>query len=142
MANNPTITEWGLYFQKGDGLDNRSIVMKAFANFCNGADDKLSIPGYCQLGGKVSGHTKFQDGDEILSSYVQSIEKIPNSNTTEDAIGFTMCATTQSGSKYYFCSTDHNKYMRQMLSDLTRRGKLYPRQHHYWGRGPKSDDLL
>lgn len=131
MMHNPMIKEWELYFYKANGYENRYTVVKAFADFWGDSRaDKLKIPGKCKLGGKVFGRAGFNDGDEIFTSDVKSVERIEHG----DHNGFPhdlMCANTISGSKYYFYSDNHNAYMFLMLGDLIRTGELSQRPYFY-----------
>ena len=135
----PMIKEWGLYFYKADGDDNRTTVAKAFADFWKDSRvDALEIPGKCMLGGKVFGCEGFDDGDEIFTSYVKSVERIERGNhngTPRDL----MCATTMSGSKYYFYSDGYSSYMFLMLGDLIHTGKL---SQHYLKREFQNSEFI
>ena len=130
MTHNPMIKEWELYFDKANGYENRDAVVKAFAGFWEDSRaDKLEIPGKCMLGGKVFGREGFNDGDEIFTSDIKSVERIEHGDHNGVPHDL-MCATTISGSKYYFYSDDYNAYMFLMLGDLIHTGELS--QHRYF----------
>lgn len=127
----PIISGWELYFNEAHGYDNRSTVARAFTNFWQrNYAEKLEIPGKCMLGGKVYGHEKFNDGEEIMTSNVESVERVERSKQNGVSHDL-MCATTKSGSKYYFYSDNYNVYMFQILGDLIHKGKLSRKPHHY-----------
>ena len=132
MAYNPMIKEWELYFEKVNGYDNRTAIAKAFAKFWEDpAADKLKIPGKCMLGGKVFGHKKFNDGDEIFTSDIKSAEKIKSCN--HDGVRqLLICVTTVSGGRYYFYSRDYNPYMFLMLGDLEGEGGRLDVHRYYY----------
>lgn len=142
MAYNPMIKEWELYFEKANGYDNRTAVVKAFAKFWeDSAVDKLKIPGKCMLGGRVFGRKGFNDGDEIFTSDVELMERIEHGNHNGIPHDL-MCATTVSGSKYYFYSDEHNAYMFLMLGDLFHTGKLSQDRYYYLKREFHSSKLI
>lgn len=132
MSYNPMIKEWELYFERVNGYDNRTAVAKAFAKFWEDpAADKLKIPGKCMLGGKVFGHKKFNDGDEIFTSDIKSAEKIKSCN--HDGVRqLLICVTTVSGGRYYFYSRDYNPYMFLMLGDLEGEGGRLDVHRYYY----------
>lgn len=142
MVYNPMIKKWELYFNKANGYENRVIVIKAFANFLEDPKaDKLEIPGKCMLGGNVFRREGFNDGDEIFTSDIKSVERIEhgdNKGVPHDL----MCATTISGSKYYFYSDDYNAYMFLMLGDLIHTGKLNQRRYFYLKREFRGSKLI
>lgn len=141
-AYSPIIKEWELYFRKTDGYDNRTTVAKAFTNFWEKSNtDKLEIPGKCILGGKVFGRKGFNNGDEIFTSYIESIERIECGNHNGIPHNL-MCATTISGSKYYFYSDDHNAYMFLMLGDMIHTGKLSQHRWFYLKREFHNSELI
>ncbi len=131
MTHNPMVKEWGLYFYEANGYDNRLTVAKAFTDFWdNSSADKLEIPGKCTLGGKVFGHEKFNDGEEIFTSDIISIERIERgyvNGITNDLLR----VTTVSGSKYHIYSINYNAYMFLMMGDLIHLGELNPSRHYY-----------
>lgn len=137
MTHNPMIKEWELYFKMADGYENRDAVVKAFADFLEDPRaDKLEIPGKCMLGGKVFGREGFNDGDEIFTSFIKFVERIERGEHD------LMCATTISGSKYYFYSDDYNAYMFLMLGDLIHIGKLSHRRYFYLKREFRGSKLI
>lgn len=124
MAYNPMIKEWELYFEKVNGYDNRTAVAKAFEKFLGDpVADKLEIPGKCILGGKVFGLKGFNDGTEIFTPDIKSMERIERSNR-DVPLHDLICATTVSGSKYYFYLDEYSLCMFMMLEDLLHTGKL------------------
>ena len=138
----PIIKEWELYFEKVNGYDNRTAVAKAFAKFLGDPTaDKLKIPGKCMLGGRVFGRKGFNDGDEIFTSDVELMERIEHGNHNGIPHDL-MCATTVSGSKYYFYSDGHNAYMFLMLGDLFNTGKLSQDHYYYLKREFHSSKLI
>ena len=142
MAYSPMIKEWELYFEKVNGYDNRTAVAKAFAKFLGDPTaDKLKIPGKCMLGGRVFGRKGFNDGDEIFTSDVELMERIEHGNHNGIPHDL-MCATTVSGSKYYFYSDWHNAYMFLMLGDLFNTGKLSQDHYYYLKREFHSSKLI
>lgn len=142
MMHNPMIKEWELYFDKANGYENRTTVAKAFTNFWEEPKaDKLEIPGKCMLGGKVFGRKGFNDGEEIFTSNIQSVERIERGNHNGVPHDL-MCATTISGSKYYFYSDDHNAYMFLMLGDLIHTGELSQRRYFYLKREFRGSKLI
>ena len=142
MTHSPILKAWELYFNEGDGLDNRSEVVKDFADFWEKTEAKeLKLPGKCMLGGKVYGRKGFNDGDEVFTSYIVSIERLEHG----DNFGVphdTMCATTISGSKYYLYSDEHNAHMALMLGDMIHTGGLNPRRYHYISKKFHGSNLL
>ena len=124
MVDNPSIEDWGLYFLQKHGYDNRSVVMKAFAEFWSSAKlETLEVPGDCILGGKVFGHERILDGDDFYTSAIRTITRI----NFGDYCGVPhdlMHATSITGRNYYFYSDDHNVHMRLMLGDLIQSGEL------------------
>ena len=124
MLYYPILKEWELYFDRDDGYENRTKVVEAFTNFWSKPWIKeLGIPGKCVLGGKVFQSESFKDGDEIFTSSVKFVEKISFDNicgVRHDLI----CATTASGSKYYFYSDDHSGLMFLMLGDMIHLGRI------------------
>ncbi len=142
MIYNPMIKEWELYFDKANGYDNRTTVAKAFTNFwVEPKAGKLEIPGKCMLGGKVFGCKGFNDGDEIFTPDIQSIERIERGDHNGVPHDL-MCATTIFGSKYYFYSDDHNFYMFLMLDDLIHTGELSQRRCSYLKREFRGSKLI
>lgn len=138
----PIIKEWELYFEKVNGYDNRTAIAKAFAKFWEDpAADKLKIPGKCMLGGRVFGRKGFNDGDEIFTSDVELMERIEHGNHNGIPHDL-MCATTVSGSKYYFYSDEHNAYMFLMLGDLFHTGKLSQDRYCYLKREFRGSKLI
>lgn len=131
MMYNPMIKKWGLYFDRANGYDNRATIVKAFADFFeNTGEEKLEIPGKCVLGGKVYGRYGFKDGNEILTSNIQSVERIERGDCNGVPHDL-MCATIGSGSKYYFYSDEHSAYMFMLLGDMIHTGKLNQEPYHY-----------
>ena len=134
MTYMPMLKDWEIYFDRANGYENRETVAGAFTEFWNSLnEDELQIPGACMLGGKVFGRAGFNDGDEIFTSNIQSVKRVERG----DKLGVPhdlMCATTGSGSKYYFYSDGHNAYMALMLGDLTHMGKLDPSRGYYLKR--------
>lgn len=138
----PIIKEWEIYFEEVNGWNNRDVVAKAFARFLEDfTARKLEIPGKCMLGGKVFGHKRFNDGDEIFTSDVELMERIEHGNYNGIPHDL-MCATTVSGSKYYFYSDGHNAYMFLMLGDLFNTGKLSQDRYYYLKREFHSSKLI
>lgn len=138
----PIIKEWEIYFEEVNGYDNRTAVAKAFAKFLGDPTaDKLKIPGKCMLGGRVFGRKGFNDGDEIFTSDVELMERIEHGNHNGIPHDL-MCATTVSGSKYYFYSDGHNAYMFLMLGDLFNTGKLSQDRYYYLKREFHSSKLI
>lgn len=136
------IRNWELFFWVGYGHENRSTVMEAFVDFMRNDAKTLTIPGRCMLGGLVYGSEKFSDGGEIYTSNLCFIERLERGKLGED--GFSndlMCATTASGSKYYFYAGNHNAYMALMIKDL-REGVINPAQHHYLRPDCRNPELL
>lgn len=120
----PVIQQWGLYFRIVDGYENRDEVVKAFLDFLtNPSIGELKIPGRYKLGGQVYGSEKFAAGKKIMTSLVQSIEKIKNDDCPDDQCKL-LCATTKTGSKYYFYQNKVSPYMDLMFKDMTSTGKL------------------
>ena len=131
MAYNPRIEKWELYFEGENGYDNRFNIMKAFTEFWESPKlGKLEMPGKCMLGGQVFGRKGFEDGAEIFTSDIQSVERLEHDRFS-GAPHDLMCATTVSGSKYYFYSDDHNAYMALMLGDIIHMGQLDQRRYYY-----------
>ncbi len=127
------IDNWELYFPKkfmgNNGGENRHLVMKDFMEFLtNKNKSKLRIEGECYIGGKISGHDSFKDGDEVLTSKLLTIERAARDNlvgvTVKDGprefkvTGDLLCATAQSGTKYYFFAYTCNSLMAQMMGDM------------------------
>lgn len=128
----PIIKEWEIYFEEFNGWNNRDVVAKVFARFLEDfTARKLEIPGKCMLGGKVFGHKKFNDGDEIFTSDIKSAEKIKSCN--HDGVRqLLICVTTVSGGRYYFYSRDYNPYMFLMLGDLEGEGGRLDVHRYYY----------
>ena len=115
---NPMVKQWELYFDVANGYENRYDVMKAFASFWEDSKaDKLEIPGKCRFGGEVFGHKGYSDGVVIVTSSIQSVERIERGYHHNGLPHDLMCATTTSGSKYYFYSSDCNVFMYSMMTD-------------------------
>ena len=131
----PRLERWEIYFYEKDGFDNRDVVARAFTDFLgNNKSDRLDIPGNCVMGGRVFGHEKIEDGDDLFTQYIQSVERIKrnsHSGVTRDLI----CATTVLGEKYYFYSDDYNIYMFLMMTDLINKDKLDLRPNYYLEHG-------
>lgn len=138
----PMIREWEFYFLQEDGYENRFIVAKAFLKFWDdNSIEKLDVPGRCMLGGKIFGREGFNDGDEIFTSIIETIERIKCSDCSDTQHDL-MCATTISGSKYYFYSNDYNTYMFMMFGDLIHMDELNPRPYFYLKPKLHSSNLI
>jgi hypothetical protein len=93
------------------------------------------------LGGEVFGREGFNDGDEIFTSNIKSVERVERgyqNGVPHDL----MCATTNSGSKYYFYSDDHNGYMFLMLGDIINAGELSQSSNYYLKREYRGSRLI
>lgn len=124
----PMIDEWGLFFDTANGYDNRFDVVKAFTDFWGRTSTKrLTVPGKCQLGGRLGG----TGTEKVFDSEIESIERLDSCNGR--ARRDLMCATTVSGKKYYFYSDEVSGYMSLMLSDILNLGVLNPRRYYYLG---------
>ena len=133
-THNPMMMDWELCFEKVygfknrtviiDGFENRTAIIKAFADFFENTNKKkLDIHGKCVLGGYVYGRYGFDDGDMIITSDIESIERIERGDC--DGVSHDlMCATTASGSKYYFYSDEHSYHMSQLLEEMLRYGRI------------------
>ncbi|MBP5648353.1 hypothetical protein J6X04_03680 [Candidatus Saccharibacteria bacterium] len=134
------LRRWGLYFKEKYGEENRKAIMKDFVDFHNDSQwDEMIISGKCMLGGKVYERNGFHDGDVVTTSNVEKIERI-NRGTSHGVACDLMCATTASGSKYYFYSDDLEPYMYIMMDDIKNRGGIKPDKEYYlpiefWGIG-------
>lgn len=123
---------WQLYFDKSDGgYANRHNVVSVFAPFWENSNAELMItPEKFMIGGNVYGRAGFNDGDEILTSHIDQIVRVKHS--MKNGIPHDLlCATTKSGSKYYFYSDEHNAYMALMLGDMLHIKQLDNTPGHY-----------
>jgi hypothetical protein len=93
------------------------------------------------LGGRVFGREGIDDGSEIFTSDIQSVERIErglHNGIPHDL----MCATTASGSKYYFYSDGYNANMFLMLGDLIHTGELRKYPGFYLKRKYRDTNLI
>lgn len=127
----PRMNKWSLYFKEAYGLENRDKVVREFVDFWqNSAMDKIEIPGKCTLGGRVYGREGFRDGDPIFTSNIKCIERVERGSRHGQPHDF-MCATTESGSKYYFYSDEYDAGMFMMIGDLIHTRGLRQKRYCY-----------
>ena len=122
----PRLCGWQLQFLIHYGFKNRDRVMNSFVKFLKSDDpeDNLyKVPGDCVLCGEVYGHPEFPNESGIFTSPVLSIERLK----LDFALGKRhdlLCATTESGTHYYFYSDVCSAHMMLMLEHMKNRGKL------------------
>ena len=135
----PVLKNWEIFFAKEDGVENRDNIAKAFARFLVASkDDVMKIPGMCFLGGTVFGRG-CEYGNDILTPHVSSVERVKRgSHEVHGHAHDLICATTESGSKYYFYSDENNPWMSLMLSDIIRLGKLNTENEYYLNKKYRS----
>ena len=142
IITSPWIDKWQTYFRKEDGRKNREKVAKAFHKFWSDSnEDILWVEGKVLLGGKVYGHERFDDGSDILTSNIVSLERIErgdNNGIPHDLIR----VTTQSGSRYHFYTDDYSVNMFMLLGDLTHVGKLNKKDDYYLKRSLRGRNLF
>ena len=132
VDNLPVLKFWQLYFEKADGYENRQKIVTRFAKFWKDRREiELDVPGKCKLGGYISGHPDFRDGDNYFTvADVKTIKRVDR----ECICGIPhdlMVATTTTGEKISFYSDDDNVYMFMMLSDLIHGRGLNESPFHY-----------
>lgn len=117
MIYKPLIESWDLLVRQKD-MEECVRRLRVFAEFWqNLSKTKLDMPADIILRGKVYGREGFVDGDEICTSWVKTVERIERGDRNgvpHDLI----CATTHSGSKYYFYSDTHTADMGLLLGGL------------------------
>ncbi len=143
MLYQPEIRDWELFFERNDGRDNRLTVIKAFIDFFHNSDiSELKMPGRCMLGGEVYGHSKFDYGDEIITSSLKFIKRLKIGKNNFNMPHDLFCATTKSDNKYYFYSDSHSAYMSLMFNDIAYKGKLDEGIGHYLKPEYRRSNLL
>lgn len=94
---------------------NAKHAIKTFADFLTERkNDKLEVVDSVILRGDVYGRKGFDDGENIHTSNIVSFERI-NRGTLNGIPRDVICATTESGSKYFFYSDDHSASMFLLL---------------------------
>lgn len=137
----PLLVDWGILFKFSDGLENREDIMRCFLKLWNRDCDQVCFIGKCYFSGSVYGRKGFEDGAVIRTSPITTIERIEKRD--ENGIpNDLMCATTGSGSKYYFYSGNHDAYTFLMLGDLIHTGNLNSRRYYYLSRLFLGSDFL
>ena len=123
----PLLKKWEFKFYKHIGLPTSEKALKAFAKVYTSSEKHFDAPCAFALCGAVYGHSnsRFPDGEVIVTSDVKTIDLVEwapakeewftGKYSLEDVAAFTenklFCATTESGSKYYFLDKDPNAYM-------------------------------
>ena len=146
------ISSWELYFEKiiyskdrqYSGKQNRHEVVKSFVEFWLSPEKKLLLmPGRCRIGGFVTEHPFYEENDQIVTSYLVSIEKkripkylleeVRKADFEEDLFSPTTFfeATTETGHKYCFFGYERNAFMSLMLYDMYEFGHLKDRDNYY-----------
>ena len=128
-AMRPTFMDWEILFNYRDGYDNREEIMENFQKLWNRELDKIPVE-KAFLSGRIYGRKGFTDGDEIVTSFIQTIERIETAGKP-DRPNDLLCATTKSGSKYYFSLWNCSEHVTMMLRDLDEGGKLSDLRYHY-----------
>lgn len=106
MAN-PILKSWEWFFKKEweDTISETMIAITAF--ICFASPDYIDLPGPVRFRGKVFNRPGFNDGDEIITSTVVRLEKVPMEASfqglvNQNVYGDRFCAITESGSRYEF----------------------------------------
>ena len=119
----PMLAQWEFLFPKKQNLEIMNKILVKFGNELYVGHEKMvdiSAIGEISLRGKVYGDSRFEKGDDIITSPVKTIERVdwkPDNKTwlngsysLDEVATFTdkevFCATTESGSKYYFVNDD------------------------------------
>lgn len=142
MDYKPMINSWQFYFELTDGYDNRARVIESFMKFLDDPQaNKLVMPGKCMLGGNVVGREGFNDGDEIFTSKIKSIEMVKRIEQGSFR-NYLLCAITESHSRYYFYSNQLNAHMFLMLGDMANLGQLNRSRYYYIKRTLRNPKLI
>lgn len=113
MAYYPYLKNWGMFFQKNAGYENRYRAIMAIASFWEqGSVSTITIPEGCVLKGQVFGNYKFDDGEVIVTTDIKKLERLNLSNDTDNLL----VATTATGSRYYLHKNDCNQDMVDLLT--------------------------
>ena len=127
------ISEWNLYFKKEDGFEHREKVVDEVAHFLydyHGEPRVLELD-KVMLGGRISGHPGFHDGDLIFTSEVKRIEYVMIVDEMPPFAFNMYKATTKSGSEYYFDGNDIDPYGLLLMGDKLHVGWLINKPGRY-----------
>ena len=143
----PIVKKWELQLSKFE--DGGIEAEKTFANYLfYSNENSLNLPGFFRLSGHVYNKNGFKDGDKILTSNLESVERVSLNNEAlssllendeflnKETIKFfakddasatklilgkneLLCAITSSGSRYYFFAQDCTPSMFLLLGALT-----------------------
>lgn len=118
------IKNWSVcLFKNVDDEENERIMKSVIDFYKNGEEDSVQVPGPCLISGRVYGRKGAPDGTRISTSKIVSIERIERHNDTGTPHDL-MCATTKSGSKYYFYTDECSGNMALVLGEMIHTGKL------------------
>lgn len=120
----PMLKDWAICLYKDMSDEENEAIMEVVADsYQKTRMDSVQIPGPCVLSGVVYGRDGFNDGDVINTSNIESIERVERHNKASTPHDL-MCATTKSGSKYYFYTDECNANMMLVLGDMIHTGRL------------------
>ncbi len=133
----PMLEKWEFNWPKEQSLEIMKQMLIDFnKKLYLGKENLLEVSaiGEMSIRGMVYGHKKFKDGEDIFTSNVVKIERVdwkPDSSTwfsgkypLEEVAAFAekeiFCATTESGSKYYFIGDNPSSNMFLYLAKVNR----------------------
>lgn len=127
----PKLCGWQLAFKddrdrESNDFDNKENIMIDLFDFLNDdlSNDFFEPSGKCALCGRVYSRKGFVDGSEIITSRLISIEKVGQEYALDEE-HVLLCATTASGTKYYFYDDNCTKSMSAMFEHIEKYGKLF-----------------
>ena len=127
----PRLDDWELIFKpKYDlSLEDRERLLINFTNFMNNDEaESLFVPSVkCYLSGAVEGRSGIEDGMVIITSYILEIEKVGMGYALDKRHDL-FCATTATGSTYYFYGASCSPSMEVVFDFIKRKGRVL--KHH------------